>query len=157
MQLGDLVQVKVAGDDLPLQVLRQQHELQVDRLSLQLWKVSIENLQVHRLIGPQAVQNVQTPPTTGPFQLVTAVGDRLQFREGESRQDQLIVKHSGRDEVGDPAIDDDAGVEDQGLEPFDLPNELDVRNQEPKIVLRLQQNTGTHVDQDQPCDQLNRE
>ena len=46
VQLGHLVEVVVVGDDLAVQVLGQQHELQIDRLAGELGQLAIEDLQI---------------------------------------------------------------------------------------------------------------
>ena len=58
------------------------------------------------------MQDVETAASAIPFQRVGGVGDQLQFAQHELRSDDDAVEESGLGDVGDAAVDDDAGVED---------------------------------------------
>ena len=74
----------------------------------------------------------------------------------EPRHDQLVVEDLGLDDVGDPAVDHDAGVEHEGLQPFDFLGELDVGNDEAEIVVRLHQQADADVAQHHAQRQVDR-
>ena len=145
VQLGDLVQVVVVGDELALEVLGQGNELQVDRLAGELGQVAVEDLQVDGRIGPQAVEDVEPAAAAAAAFAVAAVGDRLQFGDHELGHDQLLVEQMGFDHVGDPAVDDHARVEDARAAPLHLLGELDVGDDEAEVVLGLHQEADAGV------------
>ncbi len=59
-----------------------------------------------------------------------------------------LSKQVGLDHVGDPAVDDHAGVEDVGPAALDLLGELDVGDDEAEVVLRLHQQADAGVAED---------
>ena len=61
------------------------------------------------------------------------------------RDDHGLVDHAGLGDVGDPAVDDDRGVEHQGPRSLDLLGELDVGDDEAEIVLGLEQRGDADV------------
>ena len=78
-------------------------------------------------------------------QLVGAVGDALQLLEHEAGDDHRLVDHAGLGNVGDPAVDHDRGVEHERTRPFDLFREFHVGDDEPKVILGLQQRRDADV------------
>ena len=95
------------------------------------------DLDARRLLEP--VEDVEPAAAAVPAQLVGAVGDALQLLEHEPRDDHRLVDHPGLGDVGDPAVDDDRGVQDQRPRTLDLLGELDVGDDEPEVVLGLEQ------------------
>ena len=85
------------------------------------------------------LEHVQPAPAAVPLQLVRAVGDRLQLLQHEARHDQLGVDEPRITDIGNPAVDDDAGVQDQRPAALDLLGKFDVGDDEAKLVLGLQQ------------------
>ena len=57
-------------------------------------------------------QDLQAAPAAVAAQRVGAVGDVLELVEDEARHDQRAVDEPGLDDLGDPAVDDRAGVDD---------------------------------------------
>ena len=60
----------------------------------------------------QALQDVEAAAAAVPLQRVGGVGHQLQLAQDELRGDDDAVEKSGLGDVGDAAVDDDAGVED---------------------------------------------
>ena len=58
------------------------------------------------------LQDVEAAAAAVALQRVGRVGDELQFLQHELRDDQRAVEEAGLADVGDAAVDDDAGVED---------------------------------------------
>ena len=113
LQFRNLVQVEIIGDDLGVQFFRQGHQFRVH--TLQLREVVIADLDVHADAPLHAVQNVQTPSSPRPFHGVRGIGNVLQLVQNEARHDQIALQKSGVRNVGDPAVNDDAGVDDANV------------------------------------------
>ena len=58
--------------------------------------------------------------------------------------DQLVVKHTGIDQISDSSINHDAGIQNQRLETFDFAHKFHVGNQKRKSSL-VWINTLTHT------------
>ena len=58
------------------------------------------------------LQDVEPAPAAVALQRVGGVGDELQLLEHELRDDERAVEEAGLADVGNPAVDDHAGVED---------------------------------------------
>ena len=116
VQLGHLVEVVVVGDDLALQVLGQQHQLLVDRLAGEFGQLAVVDHEVDLRVAAEPVEDVEPAAAAVAAELVGGIGDGLQLGDDELRHDQLVVDDAGLDDVGDPPVDDDAGVEHVGLE-----------------------------------------
>ena len=114
LEPGDLVQVVVVGDDLAAEVLGQDtRRWSTSRIAGELGDLGVVDLDLDagRLLEP--VEDVQPAAAAVPAELVGAVGDPLQLLEDEPGDDQRLVDDAGLGDVGDPAVDDDRGVEDQ--------------------------------------------
>ena len=75
------------------------------------------------------LQDVEAPAPAVPLERVGRVGHQLQLLQDELRDEQRAVEEPGLADVGDPAVDDDARVED--------------------LVAALR--TGRAEERDQPC------
>src|SRR5206468_6695078 len=75
---------------------------------------------------------VQPAPAAVALQLVGAVGDALQFLQDEPRHNHLAVDVARITDIGNPAVDDDTGVQRQRLLALDLLGELD-RSEERRV------------------------
>ena len=60
----------------------------------------------------QALQNVEAAASAVALQRVGGIGDQLQFAQHELRGHDNAVEEPGLGNVGDAAVDNDAGVED---------------------------------------------
>ena len=58
------------------------------------------------------LQDVEPAAAAVAFQRVGGIGDELQLLQHELRDDERAVEKAGLADVGDAAVDDDAGVED---------------------------------------------
>src|SRR5438045_4976494 len=63
----------------------------------------------------QLIQNVEAAPAALAFYLVARIGQGLQFAQNKTRNDQGAAEKPRADEIGDPAIDDDVGIDDERL------------------------------------------
>ena len=146
LEPGDLVEVVVVGDDLAPEMLGQDHQALIDFADpRQLGDLAVvdPDLDARRLL--QAVEDVEpAAPAVAP-QLVGAVGDALQFLEHEPRNDHRLIDDARLGDVGDPPVDHDRGIEHQRTRAFDLLREFHVGDDEPKIVLGLEERRDADI------------
>src|SRR5207248_4023690 len=67
------------------------------------------------------------------------------FVQDESRHDELAFEYAGRCDVGDSAVDQDAGVQQDRARALALLGKFDVRDDEAEIVLGLQDEADRQV------------
>ena len=75
VQLGDLVEVVVVGDDLAFEMLGQQHELLVDRLAGEFRQFAVVDHQVDLRVAAEPVEDVEPAPAAAAAELVAGIGD----------------------------------------------------------------------------------
>src|SRR5262249_39461623 len=77
LELRNLIQIEVVGDDLGLVDLGELDQLQVDFADVR--EIILHDLHIHRrhFLGP--LQNVQSAPPTVALQTIRRVGNKLQF------------------------------------------------------------------------------
>ena len=109
VQLRDFVEVEIVGDDLAIEHLGQFDELHIDFLDVR--EVLFHNLhgQQRHLLNP--LQDVEAAAAAIAFHGIGRVGHQLQFAEHELRNHQHAIEEAGLRNIGDAAIDDDAGIE----------------------------------------------
>src|SRR5205085_861488 len=73
VQPRDFVEVVVVGNNLPIQMLYQEHQLQIDRLAGKFGKLTIKNLDVGFLVAAHSIENVQASAAPRSFEPVGAV------------------------------------------------------------------------------------
>src|SRR5882724_5833704 len=111
LELRDLVEVEVVGEDLGAFV----EFGQFDQLEVNL--ADGGEIVFHDLHGDgggllDTLQDVEPAAPAVALERVTRVGDQLQLAQHELRDDEHAVEEAGVGDVGDAAVDDDAGVED---------------------------------------------
>ena len=94
---------------LPCERSRELDQLEVDFLEIGKVGIGDDDVEAGHLLD--ALQNVEPAPAAVPAQRVGRVGDLLQLLQHELRHDERAVDESGLADVGDAAVDDDAGVE----------------------------------------------
>src|SRR5579884_323712 len=109
VQLRDLVQIEVVGNDLANIEARQLDQLHVDFADV--GKVILDDLHLKLRQFLDALQDVQAAAAAVAFQGIGGIGDQLQLTQHELRDYQRAVEEAGFDDVGDTAVDDDAGIE----------------------------------------------
>ena len=75
----------------------------------------VADFDVHAHASLHSVQNVQPPPAPRPLHGVGGIGNVLQLVENKARHDQVALQKTGVRNVGDPAVNDDAGVDDANI------------------------------------------
>ena len=86
-----------------------------DQLGVDLGHVGdvvLDDLDRRRRFLLHPVEDLEATPAAIAAQRVRAVGDVLQLVEHEPRDDQRAVDEAGLDDLGDPAVDDRARVDD---------------------------------------------
>ena len=94
----------------PCSVARQLDQLQIDFAHFGEVHVRDGDVDAGHLLN--LLQDVETAPAAIALHRVGRVGDQLQLLEDELRDDDRAVHEAGFADVGDAAVDDDAGVED---------------------------------------------
>ena len=124
-------------------------------MSDELWEFGIVHGEVDTVAASDLVEDIESTSTSDAFEFVRAICDGLEFHQDESRHDQSVVKDIGFGEFSEASIDDAAGVENEGFDPFEVSCELDIRDNESKIVFGLKKNADASVaegDQDSERD-----
>src|SRR5207244_11149333 len=85
------------------------------------------------VIALNAVEHLQSAAAARAFYCITGVGNDLQFFQDKAGHDNNSLEEIGFNQVGDPAINDDAGVEQQQIVGPVLRGETDIRNDEGEI------------------------
>ena len=110
MQFCDLVQVEVIRDHLRAKLLGKGDQLAVDLADPR--KIILRNAHLHVAHLLDAVQNIEPPPAPGPLERIGGIGNVLQFLQDELGDDDRSVEELCFADVGNPAVDDHAGVHD---------------------------------------------
>ena len=110
LQLGHAVEVEVVGQDDPAPRPGQRHELGIDLGDV--GDVVLDDLDGRRRLLLHPGQDLQAAPSAVASERVRAVGDVLELVEHEPRDHERPVDEPGLDDLGDPAVDDRAGVDD---------------------------------------------
>src|SRR5437764_53400 len=82
----------------------------------------------------QLVQNVEPAAAAFPLNWVARISQVLQFSKDKARHDQGPAEKPGGTEVGDPAINNNIGVDDEGLALSRFAREPHVRNDQRELV-----------------------
>jgi hypothetical protein len=109
-ELRHLVQVEIVGDDLSLQRPRQLDQLQIDLAHVGEIDIGDHHVDARHLLD--LLEDVESAPAAVALERITRIGYELQLLEYELRDDQRAVHEAGLADVGDAAVDDDAGIED---------------------------------------------
>ena len=114
----------------PWSVRAELDQLEVDFPDLGKIDVRDHHVDARHLLD--LLQDVEAAPAAVALQRVGGVGDELQLLEHELRDDERAVDEAGLADVGDAAVDDDAGVENLvallragGAEQRDQPRRLE--------------------------------
>src|SRR5581483_3729138 len=109
LKLRNLVQVEVVSDDLALVELGQLDQLQVHFANG--GEIVFHDLDLQRRHFLQALQDFQAAAAAVALERVGRIGDQLQLAQDELRNYDDAVEEAGFGDIGDPAIDDDTGVQ----------------------------------------------
>ena len=110
MELRYFVEVEVIGDDDPAVQLGQLNQFQIHFPNLRKVVLDDADLEIGVLLN--LLQNVETAAAAIAFQRIGRVRHLLKFAEDELRNHQNAIKEAGLDDVGNTAVNNDAGIED---------------------------------------------
>ena len=113
MKLRDLIQVEVVRHDLAFMNLAQFDKLHVDIADVR--EIFFENLHGNLRHFLKPLKNIESAPAAVALQRIGRIGDQLQFSQNKLRNRQSAINKAGFGDIGDAAVDDDAGVEDVKL------------------------------------------
>ena len=133
LQLGDLAQVVIVGEQFSPQVARQPDELGVHVLLVR--EIAVMNSHFVARVAPDAIEHLEAVAAARALDRVAGIGHLLQFLQHEPRDDNQALEEIRLDEVGDAAVNDDAGVQQQQILGLVLRREPHVGNNERKILL----------------------
>src|SRR5262249_47996098 len=86
-------------------------------------------------IALDAVQHFEAAAATGAFNGIVGIRDLLEFFEHKSGDNEQALDEIGFDKVGDAAINNDAGIQQEQVVRFVLRGKPDVRDDQGKIFL----------------------
>ena len=109
LQLGDFVEIEIVGDDFAFVKLGEFDELEVDFADA--GKIVFDDLDLNGGGFLEALEDVETTASAIALEGVGGIGDELEFAKDELRDDDEAVEESGFGDVGDAAVDDNAGIE----------------------------------------------
>src|SRR5580693_5149245 len=109
LQLRDFVQIEVVGDDLAFVDFGQLDQLEIHFADG--GEIVFHDLDLQRGHLLQALQNVKAAAAAVALQRVGGIGHELQLAQHELRSNDDPVEEAGFGNVGDAAVNDDAGVE----------------------------------------------
>src|SRR5208282_2128989 len=109
LELGDFIEVEVVGDDLAFVKLGQFDELHIDFADA--GEIVFHDLDLDRSRFLQTLQDIEATASAIAFERVGGIGHQLQFAEHELRDYDQAVEKAGLGDVGDAAVNNDAGVE----------------------------------------------
>ena len=115
------------------------------------------NLKLDLRVRLHLLEHVHAAAAAIALELIGAIGDVLQFLQNKARHDQLGVDNPRITNIGNPAVDNYAGVEHEWAAAFNLFGEFDIGNDEAEFVLRLQQGRNREIaanDGDQQAQRL---
>ena len=111
LQFGDLGEVVIVGEKPGVEVARQADEFGVHFLFL--GKIAVVDADLDAGVALDAVEHFQSAPAAGALDGIGGIGDLLDFPEHKPRHDDQALEEMGFNQIGDPAVNDDAGIEQQ--------------------------------------------
>ena len=109
LQLRNFIQVEVVRDDFAFVDFRQLDQFQVDLTHGR--EIILNDLNLERGHFLEALENIQPAATAVALQRVGGIGHQLKLAQHKLRRNNDAIEESGLGNVGNPAVDDDAGVE----------------------------------------------
>src|SRR5215831_7063101 len=109
MQLRHLIEVEIVGDDLAVVDLGEFDQLHVDLA--RLGEILLDDLDVEVGHFLNTLQDVQAAAPAIALHRIGGIRDELQLPQDELWDHQHSIQKSGLRDVGDPPVDNDAGVQ----------------------------------------------
>jgi len=131
LELGEFAEVVVVGEKFRAKVARETDEFAVDFGFVR--EIAIVNFDFVGGVFLDAAENLKAAASAGAFDGIFGIGDLLEFFQDEAGHNNDAFEEIGFDEVGNAAVDDDAGIEQEEVVGFVLFCEADVRDDEGEI------------------------
>ena len=131
LEFGELAEVVVVGEKFCAEVARKADEFAVDFGLVR--EIAVVDFDFVGRVFLDAAEDFKATTSAGAFDRIFGVGDLLQFFEDEAGDDDDAFEEVRLDEVGDAAVNDDAGIEQEEIVRFVLFCEADVGNDKREI------------------------
>ena len=115
VQVGDLVEVEVVGDDFGVEVLSQLDQLEINFADGGV--VVLDDLNGKLRIALHALEDIEPAAASLAAGGILGVGDHLQLAKDELGDDERAFEKTGLGHIGNAAVDDGAGVQDLDIAP----------------------------------------
>ena len=109
LQLGDFAQVVVVGIELRAEVARQADEFGIHFGLFR--EITVVDFDLVARVALDAVEHLQAAAAAGARDGVVGIGDLLQLLQDKAGHNHQAFDKISLDQVGDAAINDDAGIE----------------------------------------------
>src|SRR5260370_27858073 len=110
LELGDFVEVEVVGDDFGLVELGQLNQLEIN--FAHGGEIILHDLHCDGSHLLDTLHDIEPAPSAVPLQRVGRVGHQLQLAQHKLRQHQHAIQKASFGNIGNAAVNDDAGIED---------------------------------------------
>ena len=104
LQLGDLAEVVIVGEQLRAEVAGQPDELGVHFRFLR--EIAVVDFDLVARVALDAVEHFEAAPAPRALDGVVGIGDLLEFLEHKARHDDDAFEEIGLDQIGDAAVND---------------------------------------------------
>src|SRR5690606_40263288 len=109
LELTDLIEVIIVGNHLAAHALGQLDQAAVYLQALVLIVIDDMDGDVELLLN--AVKNIQTPAAAVALEGVGRIGNMAQLFQDKTGDDNLAVQEAGITDIGNAAVNDDAGIQ----------------------------------------------
>jgi hypothetical protein len=109
LQLGYLVEVKIIGDNLGMDILGQGDQFGVYFLDFGV--ILIDDLHFQIILLLNSIQNIQAPPSSSALQRIRGVCDVSKFLEDKLGNDKRPFDESRIANIRDASVDDYTGIQ----------------------------------------------
>ena len=113
LNAGDFVEIEIVGDDLGLEA-----ESEFDEFAIDFAGVAgnvVDDADFERLKLLDALQDFEAAASALAAEAVWRIGNGLKFAQDELRDEERAVEEVGFADLGDAAVNEDAGVEELGV------------------------------------------
>jgi len=110
LELGDTVQVEICGEDVGFELFGEVYKLGIHLSAINVF--GLEDLDGKLALATETGEDFQAAAASGAAERVVGVGDVAKLIEDKSRDDESAADEAGLGDIGDAAVDDGAGVDE---------------------------------------------
>ncbi|OPZ95664.1 MAG: hypothetical protein BWY71_02165 [Planctomycetes bacterium ADurb.Bin412] len=137
-EAGHFIEIVIVGDHFAAEFLGRGDQLVVHRFGLfGGGQGNILDFNINLLVALHFVKDIEAAAAAIAFEAVGGIGDILQFIENEAGNDYRGIDDFGHGDIGNPAVNDDRGVQKERTDALDLFGKFDIGDDEAEIVLGL--------------------